>query len=58
MVRRGIVVRRGILVRKGTASAAELKLDTLEVTTPSVGLQFGRASILWIDAFSFFFHCN
>ena len=43
------------MVRRGTGSAAELKLDTFGVATPSVGLQFGRNGILWMDAFSLFF---
>jgi hypothetical protein len=49
----GMVVRGGMVVWRGTASAAESKPDTLGVATPSVQLQFGRASILWIDGFFF-----
>ena len=45
----------GIVVQRGIASAAELKPVTLGVATSSAQLQFGRASILLIDSFSFFF---
>ena len=43
------------MVPSGTARAVELKPDTLGVSTPSIQLQFGHTSILWIHAFSTFF---
>ena len=55
MAQRGIMVRRGIVVWRGTARAAELRPDTLGVATPSVRLQFGRASIPVDQCFFMFF---